>query len=139
MKLSARNQIKGTVISVKKGAVNGIVKLSFGSNTVSATISMDAIAELGLVEGKEAIAVVKATEAMVGVGEISGISARNIWKGTVAEIKEGAVNGIVKINVEGTVLSSTISMDAIADLELAVGKEASMIVKSTSVLMMVEE
>ena len=139
MKLSARNQIKGTITSVQAGAVNGIVKMSFGKNTVSSTISMSAIEELGLVKGKEAIAIVKATEAMVAVGEVGRISARNIWKGTVVEVKDGAVNGIVKIDVDGNVLSCTISMSAIADLELAAGKEASVIVKSTSVMMMVED
>lgn len=139
MKLSARNQIKGTITSVQAGAVNGIVKMTFGKNTVSSTISMSAIEELGLVEGKEAIAIVKATEAMVAVGEVGRISARNIWKGTVVEVKDGAVNGIVKIDVDGIVLSCTISMNAIADLELAAGKEASVIVKSTSVMMMVED
>ncbi len=139
MKLSARNQIKGTITSVQAGAVNGIVKMAFGKNTVSSTISMSAIEELGLVEGKEAIAVVKATEAMVAVGEVGRISARNIWKGTVVEVKDGAVNGIVKIDVDGIVLSCTISMSAIADLELAAGKKASVVVKSTSVMMMVED
>lgn len=139
MKLSARNQIKGTVTSIQAGAVNGIVKMTFGKNTVSSTISMNAIEELGLAEGKEAIAIVKATEAMVCVGEVGRISARNIWKGTVVEVVNGAVNGIVKIDVDGVVLSATISMNAIADLELAAGKEASIVVKSTSVMMMVED
>lgn len=139
MKLSARNQIRGIVTSIQEGAVNGIVKMAFGNHTVSSTISMNAIKELGLAEGKEAIAIIKATEAMVGVGEIGRISARNIWKGTVVEVENGAVNGIVKVDVDGVVISCTISMNAIADLELAAGKEASIIVKSTSVMMMVED
>lgn len=138
MKISARNIINGVVTEVQSGAVNGIVKLAFGNNTVSATISMAAIEDLGLVAGKEASAFVKATEVMIGVGEIGKISARNIWKGTVTAIEEGAVNGIVKLDVDGTVLSATISMNAIKDLGLTVGCEASAIVKSTSVMMMVD-
>ena len=68
MKLSARNQLKGKVVSINKGAVNGIVKLDIGGgNVISATISIDSINELGLAEGKEAIAVIKATSVMVGV------------------------------------------------------------------------
>ena len=139
MKLSARNQIKGTVTSVEKGAVNGIVKMSFGKNTLSSTISLSAIEELGLAAGKEAAAVIKATDVMVGVGEIGKISARNVFKGIVADVQTGAVNGIVKIDVDGLVLSSTISMSAIEDLALEKGKEASVIVKSTSVMMMAAE
>ena len=68
MKLSARNQFKGKVVDIQKGAVNGIVKIDIGGgNVMSATISMNAIRELGLEVGKEAYAIVKATSVMVGV------------------------------------------------------------------------
>ena len=86
--ISARNKMKGEVINVNKGAVNGIVKVKFGSNTVSATISLEAIKELGITEGKEVTAIAKATDVMVGIGEIKGISARNIFKGKVVKINE---------------------------------------------------
>ena len=68
MKISARNQFKGTVVGIQEGAVNGIVKIDIGGgNVMSATISMNAIRELGLEVGKEAYAIVKATSVMVGV------------------------------------------------------------------------
>ena len=68
MKISARNQFKGKVIDIQEGAVNGIVKIDIGGgNGMSATISMNAIRELGLEVGKEAYAIVKATSVMVGV------------------------------------------------------------------------
>ncbi len=68
MKLSARNQFKGTVVAIDEGAVNGIVKIDIGGgNIMSASISMAAIRELDLAVGKEACAVVKATSVMVGV------------------------------------------------------------------------
>ena len=70
MKLSARNQFKGTVADIQAGAVNGIVKIDIGGgNVMSATISMAAINELGLEVGKEAYAVVKATSVMVGIDD----------------------------------------------------------------------
>ncbi len=70
MKLSARNQFKGKVVDIQEGAVNGIVKIDIGGgNVMSATISMNAIRELGLEVGKEAYAVVKATSVMVGIDE----------------------------------------------------------------------
>ena len=66
--LSARNQFPGTVVSVEKGAVNSIVKLSvLGGNLISATISNAAVEELGLADGVQALAVVKATSVMVGI------------------------------------------------------------------------
>ncbi len=68
MKVSARNQLKGKIVEVEKGAVNAIVKLDIGGgNVISATISLDAVKELGLEKGKEAYAIVKATSVMVGV------------------------------------------------------------------------
>ena len=70
MKLSARNQFKGTVVEIQEGAVNGIVKIDIGGgNVVSATISMNAIRELGLAVGKPAYAIVKATSVMVGIDD----------------------------------------------------------------------
>lgn len=70
MKISARNQFKGTVIDIQEGAVNGIVKIDIGGgNVMSATISMNAIRDLGLEVGKPAYAVVKATSVMVGIDE----------------------------------------------------------------------
>ena len=51
MKLSARNQFKGKVVDIQEGAVNGIVKIDIGGgNVMSATISMNAIKELGLAQ-----------------------------------------------------------------------------------------
>ena len=70
MKLSARNQFKGKIVDIQEGAVNGSVKIDIGAgNVMSATISMNAIRELGLAVGKEAYAVVKATSVMVGVDD----------------------------------------------------------------------
>ena len=67
------------------------------------------------------------------------LSARNQFKGKVIEIQEGAVNGIVKIDIGGgNVMSATISMAAIKELGLEVGKEAYAIVKATSVMVGVD-
>ena len=52
MKLSARNQFKGTVVDIQDGAVNGIVKIDIGGgNIISSVITMDSIQELGLKGG----------------------------------------------------------------------------------------
>jgi len=70
MKISARNQFKGKILSITKGAVNGIVVIDIGAgNKISATISMAAIKELKLKVGKEAYALIKATAVMIGVEE----------------------------------------------------------------------
>ena len=68
MKLSARNQLKGTIKEIETGAVNAVIKLDIGGgNIISATISMDAVKSLDLAVGKEAYAVIKSTSVMVRV------------------------------------------------------------------------
>ena len=67
-KISARNQFAGTVSEVKKGAVNGHVSLAMPCGTViSGSITNEAIDELGLTEGADAIALVKSTDVLVAV------------------------------------------------------------------------
>ncbi|MDD3219199.1 MAG: TOBE domain-containing protein [Lachnospiraceae bacterium] len=68
------------------------------------------------------------------------ISARNQFKGKITEINEGAVNAIVTIDIGGgNIVSSTISMAAVKELGLEVGKEAYAIIKATSVMVGVDE
>lgn len=68
MKLSARNQLKGKVVSINEGAVNAIVGIDIGGgNVITATISISAVRELNLTVGCDAYAVIKATSVMVGV------------------------------------------------------------------------
>lgn len=68
MKISARNTIKGKVVEVVEGAVNGIVKIDIGNGTIiTSSITNNAIKELSLEKGKEAYAVIKASNVMVAV------------------------------------------------------------------------
>lgn len=68
MKLSARNQIPGTITSVKPGATTTHVTIAIaGDVTVTASITNEASAELALKPGMEAFAVIKASDVMVGV------------------------------------------------------------------------
>ena len=131
--LSARNQFAGKVTSVKEGAVNGTVTLDVNGAAVTATISMDSIKNLGIKAGEEATAFVKATEVMVGLGELK-ISARNQFAGKIAEIEAGAVNSIIVIEAAVGTISATISNAAVAELGLEAGKEATAVIKATSVM-----
>jgi len=138
MIISARNQISGKIESVKEGAVNAIVTLKTnGGAAITSTISMSAVKDLGLVPGKEAIAVIKATEVMIGIGDMK-LSARNQLTGKIESVKEGAVNAIVTLKTDdGNTITSTISMSAVKDLGLAVGVKAKAVIKATSVMIAV--
>jgi molybdopterin-binding protein len=68
MRLSARNQIKGKVVEVKKGATTAHVRVDIGGGVViTSSITNEAVDELELAAGKEAIVVVKASDVMLGV------------------------------------------------------------------------
>lgn len=66
MKLSARNQIKGRVVEVRKGATTAHVRIDIGNGVVmTSSITNEAVDDLGLAAGDEAIAVIKASDVMV--------------------------------------------------------------------------
>ena len=68
MKLSARNMLKGTVQRINAGAVNSeVIIQTAGSETLVAVITKGSVESLGLQEGKEVYAVIKASNVMVAV------------------------------------------------------------------------
>jgi molybdopterin-binding protein len=67
MKISARNVLKGTIVDVKEGATTAHVRIKVGDTTITASITNEAVAELGLKKGMEASAVIKASDVMVAV------------------------------------------------------------------------
>lgn len=69
MRLSTRNQLAGTVTEVTVGAVMATVKVKLdgGEQIVTASITREAVEELGLAAGVPATVLVKSTEVMLGV------------------------------------------------------------------------
>ena len=66
MKLSAHNQIKGKVVEVRKGATTAHVRIDIGNGVViTSSITNEAVDDLGLRSGDDAIAVIKASDVMV--------------------------------------------------------------------------
>lgn len=67
MKISARNQISGIIVSITPGAVNGSIKVDIGGgNMVTANITEEAIADLGLATGETVTVIIKASDVMIG-------------------------------------------------------------------------
>ena len=68
MRISARNQIKGTVIEVKKGATTSHVRVDIGNGQIiTSSITNEAVDELGIKAGGKATVVVKASDVMIAV------------------------------------------------------------------------
>ena len=67
-KRSARNQLKGKIIEVKKGTTTSHVRIDIGNGIViTSAITNEAVADLNLKAGDEAWAVIKASDVMIGV------------------------------------------------------------------------
>jgi molybdopterin-binding protein len=69
MKISARNQLKGKVVDVVKGATTSHVRIDIGNAIVTASITNEAVDDLKLVKGKAVVAVVKASDVLVGIDD----------------------------------------------------------------------
>ncbi|MEH2564162.1 TOBE domain-containing protein [Bradyrhizobium sp. AZCC 2289] len=68
MRLSARNQIKGTVVEVKKGATTSHVRVDIGGGQiVTSSITNEAVDDLGIKTGSKATVVIKASDVMIAV------------------------------------------------------------------------
>ncbi len=67
MKLSARNQITGTITAIDKGVTTTIVRLDCDGTTITSSITNAAADDLGLSVGQKATAIVKASDVMIGV------------------------------------------------------------------------
>jgi molybdopterin-binding protein len=65
MELSARNQLKGTITSVKLGGIMAEVTVDIGGQEVVAAITRSSVEKLGLAVGQPALAVIKATEVLI--------------------------------------------------------------------------
>jgi molybdopterin-binding protein len=67
MRLSARNQLPATITAISRGASIATVELDAGGQRVVASITVEAVDQLGLSEGAEVFAVIKASDVMIGV------------------------------------------------------------------------
>ena len=65
MKLSARNQLRGTVRSINEGAAIANVELDVQGQRLVASITVEAVRELGLTPGSEVTAVIKASDVIL--------------------------------------------------------------------------
>jgi len=66
-KLSARNQLRGKVVDVRKGQTTAHVRIDIGNGVmITSSITNEAVDDLGLAVGDDVVAVVKASDVMVG-------------------------------------------------------------------------
>jgi len=69
MKLSARNQLAATVSSINEGTAIANVMLDVNGQRLVASITVEAVRDLGLQEGSQVTAVIKASDVILATGE----------------------------------------------------------------------
>ena len=68
VKISARNQMAGTIVEIRKGATTSHVIIDVNGATIFASVTNEAVDDLALAVGKKAVAVIKASDVMVAMG-----------------------------------------------------------------------
>ncbi|MGB3388167.1 MAG: molybdopterin-binding protein [Pseudaminobacter sp.] len=66
------------------------------------------------------------------------ISARNLLKGKIVEVNKGATTAHVKIDVDGVIVTASITNQSVDDLGLAAGKQAYAVIKSSDVMVAID-
>ena len=137
MKISARNQLQGKISTVNSGSVNSEIEITLGSgDKVVAIVTNISVQSLGLAPGKEVLVLVKASSVLV-LTNTSGIalSARNVLKGKVSKVLSGPVSAEVTITLPGSAnIHATITHEAVDELSIKEGIEASAVFKASSVI-----
>ncbi len=138
MQTSARNQFLGRVTGLNVGPINAEVGVDIGGGDhMTALITRGSVENLGLQEGSEVYALVKASSVIIMTGaEKLKLSARNQLRGTVSDCKKGAVNGEVTLQLAGgKTVTATITNASIDGLALKEGDAAVAVIKSSSVIL----
>jgi molybdate transport system regulatory protein len=142
MRTSARNHFNGVIADVKKGAVNDEIVLRTADGLeIVAIVTHGSAVSLGLVPGKKAFALVKASSViiMVDVGPAQ-TSARNGFAGTVSDVTPGAVNSEVVITAAGgEKIAAIITNESVSRLGLSNGSAATASFKASSVIIGVDD
>lgn len=138
MKVSARNVFRGKVRQLRNGAVNAEVVVQLpGGNDLVAIVTEESVKSLGLAQGKDVVALVKAPWVML-MTDAEGIrlSARNCLAGTVKSVADGAVNAEVVLDLGGgSKVVAVVTRDAVAELGLAAGVKATAVIKASHVIL----
>ncbi|WP_309606450.1 TOBE domain-containing protein [Phenylobacterium sp.] len=140
LRTSARNALRGTVTRVTDGAVNAEVGLAVASGVgITAIVTRDSVAALGLSVGRPAIALIKSSFVILARGDGIVTSARNQVDGVVAARHDGAVSSEITLRIaEGKTLTATVTRASAEAMALAEGAPVTALIKASHVILAVE-
>ena len=140
MKTSVSNVFKGKVKAVHPGAFKDEIELATeGDLSIISSIAKTSRERLGLKEGVEAFALIKASSVLL-MREADNyvFSTRNQFNGKVSKIKKGPISDEVRVDLpDGTAITSMITEASVENLGLAVGSPVTVIFKAMNVILAV--
>ncbi|MEV0718677.1 TOBE domain-containing protein [Asanoa sp. NPDC050611] len=135
MRLSIRNQLDGTILSVSRGEAMAAVKARLASGQeLTAAITRESADDLQLIAGQPVTMLVKSTDVALATGAVGDLSIRNQLPGRITSLTGGAAMTTLKVAVDGGgALTAVVTNDAVNDLDLSEGDEVLALVKATEV------
>jgi len=138
MQASARNTFAGIVVNIVRGEVKSEVTLVLkGGNQIVAMITNESVDSLGLIEGSDAYAIIKAGSVIIGIGqEEPRVSIRNKLRGKIVNLTQGAVNTDLTVELSGrNSINAVITNQCAKSLDLKVGDDICAMFKASSVIL----
>jgi molybdate transport system regulatory protein len=129
------NQLKGRIRSITTSGEICLVEVDVKDEIFSAVILDD---KENLKIGKAVSLLFKETEVALAKGFVGKISLRNQFEGIIDEIQSGKILSSVRINYNGSNISSVITSNAARDLELKVGEKVVGFVKTNELMISTE-
>jgi molybdopterin-binding protein len=139
---SVRNQLLGTVVSIKPRMYHGEVTLRLkGGEQLLAILTLESIKKLGLAEGSEAHILIRASHLIiVKVGAKLKFSAANHLCGTVVGFNQSRLSTEIVLQLKGgDMLKTVVPQAAIEDLGIQIGETVCGVLKATNVILATEE
>ena len=137
---SARNQFRGPIIKITRGAVNTEIELSISdSATIVAHVTNNSAKNMHFKKGSYAVALIKSSWIILSKDSELATSARNKLTGSISKINKGGVNSEVSIDLgDGKTLCSVITNTSVKELDLRKGDQACALFKASSVILMAD-
>ncbi|MDD3343056.1 MAG: TOBE domain-containing protein [Sulfurospirillaceae bacterium] len=136
LKLSARNQLSGTITDIKEDRVNVLIEMTIkDSDKLFSTITKSSFSDLGLSLGDNIIAIIKASSVLISKNK-PALACENLLKGKVIQILSDTSNTEVTLELESkSTITATIANEIFEPLNLKINKEAYAFFKASNVIL----
>lgn len=127
------NRLPGRILAIESDGYLSLVDVAVGGHVLSAMLLETPASSPYLTVGNGVVVLFKETEVSLAKNLSGGLSLRNRMRGTVQSIRRGKILSEVRLDCQGTALTSIVTTRALGSLGLAEGDEAEALVKANEV------